>query len=464
MEPIIETPAIKKSPKTGLCRKCNKRCPITSLHLGRAEVDSAAGAAGASGNPRTCCENKICNKCMKNNCKLCGVIDCVCKTHIFSKCKKCTGNICNNCSKKCEGCNDIICNACESFSCAGSFDDPLGEKQGFSRAGCNKIQCGSCVKECDKCNKKICASCYETMCEACSYRSCCNPDNKFNRCERLVGTWGDNEKTCNKLYCSSCDKQDNCSVCEKSVCKDCIVIDERTGSFNDPLGGNLCFPRTGEKYCNRNHCKERLGCSLDCKLDLQCPYCKKFICEECCIKQCSTCQVKTCKWCVLEDCAGKEKKCRDSLIVCKVCRHDVYLAEEIRWAKCYHCRSYSCCFKKCCSDCDVRLCLRCAYIKPEEDVKCGCYGSCYECGDDAGRDDGLFWSEVDSYVCYECWDEETMGEGGYCYRTKSGDFIKTASKKIRGYIPGDSDSDEDSDEEDNMERIRWKKFQNRNIE
>jgi hypothetical protein len=53
-----------------------------------------------------------------------------------------------------------------------------------------------------------------------------------------------------------------------------------------------------------------------------------------------------------------------------------------------------------------------------------------------------------------------MGEGGYCYRTRSSDFIKTASKKIRGYIPGDSDSDEDSDEKDNMETIRWKKFQN----
>ena len=408
----METPrieAIKKTPKTGACKKCNKRRAVDALNLS------------------TCCESKICNKCVKNNCKLCGVINCVCKKSIFSECKICKGIICNKCNKNCAKCNDIICNSCESFSCVS----------------CNTTQCSSCVKECDKCNKKICAPCYETMCEACNLRSCCNPDNKLSRCERLVGGWWDSNTTCSKLYCSSCDKIDNCSICEKTVCKSCIVVDERTG----------------EKHCNRSFCKASLGCS-DCELDLQCPYCKKFICEECCIKQCSTCQVKTCKWCVLEDCAGKEKKCRDSLIICNICRHDVYLAEKIRWSKCYHCRKYSCCFKECCSDCSVRLCLRCAYIKPDEDVKCGCYGSCYECGADAGRDDGLFWSKVNRYVCYDCWDEETMGEGEYCCRTWGDDFIETAGRSIHGYIPGsgDSDSDEDSDEEDNMERIRWQKF------
>ena len=69
---------------------------------------------------------------------------------------------------------------------------------------------------------------------------------------------------------------------------------------------------------------------------------------------------------------------------------------------CYSCNAVGCknCIRTVCSDCDVQMCISC---RNNDDILCGCYGSCAECGRDVNRgEDGWPCNECNTWLCSDC--------------------------------------------------------------
>ena len=69
---------------------------------------------------------------------------------------------------------------------------------------------------------------------------------------------------------------------------------------------------------------------------------------------------------------------------------------------CYHCQQSACldCLEDCCCDCSVLLCKDCV---DDDEVTCGCYGSCDGCGRDVNRgENGWPCSDCEKWLCMTC--------------------------------------------------------------
>ncbi len=69
---------------------------------------------------------------------------------------------------------------------------------------------------------------------------------------------------------------------------------------------------------------------------------------------------------------------------------------------CFGCQKSGCeeCLNMVCCDCGVYLCEKC---EDDDDIWCGCYGSCSSCGEDVDRGgDGWPCSKCEQWLCEKC--------------------------------------------------------------
>jgi hypothetical protein len=84
-------------------------------------------------------------------------------------------------------------------------------------------------------------------------------------------------------------------------------------------------------------------------------------------------------------------------IVCKLCSEN-----KDNFEKCFGCGISGCddCMKVVCCDCGVYFCDKCV---DDDDIWCGCYGTCDECGTDVDRGScGWRCSLCEKWLCGEC--------------------------------------------------------------
>lgn len=86
------------------------------------------------------------------------------------------------------------------------------------------------------------------------------------------------------------------------------------------------------------------------------------------------------------------------IIQCNFCNKNV---NELK-RKCEYCSIKGCnnCVKTVCCDCGSIMCKKCVN---DDEIQCGCYGKCTDCGANVNRgDDGWGCSTCDKWLCRSC--------------------------------------------------------------
>ncbi len=106
---------------------------------------------------------------------------------------------------------------------------------------------------------------------------------------------------------------------------------------------------------------------------------------------------------------------------------------------CFKCNAYDKDLKTVCSDCSATLCSKCEI---DDDVLCGCYGKCDECGCDVNRgSDGWRCMDCRKWLCDDCKDSS---ECARCGRGGDGTDVETNNDT--------DDANDDANDDDN----EWK--------
>ena len=102
--------------------------------------------------------------------------------------------------------------------------------------------------------------------------------------------------------------------------------------------------------------------------------------------------------------------------------------------KCWSCTKYGCdtCIDIICSDCSVRMCSEC---EDDDDIQCGCYGSCTSCDRDVDRC-------TDNWPCDDCGD-------WLCNTCKSKKDCDYGCSKCRDTDSEEENEEDEEDEEEN---------------
>jgi len=142
----------------------------------------------------------------------------------------------------------------------------------------------------------------------------------------------------------------------------------------------------------------------------------KYICTNCKKEKntnywinCTFCDTKCCHNCIdkiwcecieCEKCVGK--RCtRCSTTICYNCKNK-RINNEKEKLECDICKNLGCqlCISSVCCDCCYNMCYNC---KNDDNIKCGCYGSCESCGCDVDRcDTGWPCSKCNKWLCNIC--------------------------------------------------------------
>jgi len=96
-----------------------------------------------------------------------------------------------------------------------------------------------------------------------------------------------------------------------------------------------------------------------------------------------------------------------------------------------------------CSDCSATLCSKC---KIDDEVLCGCYGNCDECGCDVNRgSDGWRCMDCREWLCDDCKDSSNCAR---CGRGGNGTDDETNNDTDDANDANDTNDDDDDDDDD----------------
>lgn len=108
---------------------------------------------------------------------------------------------------------------------------------------------------------------------------------------------------------------------------------------------------------------------------------------------------------------------------------------------CFNCDLYDEKMEPVCSDCSATLCSKCEI---DDDVLCGCYGKCDECGCDVNRgSDGWRCMDCREWLCNDC---KNSSECARCGRGGNGTDNETNND-----TDDDDADDTDDDDDDDIE-------------